>query len=172
LRESLTFAEGYAILYSDTMKLADILREDRVSTSLQGKQRREVIEELLGLLAGSEEILDHGGFSRAIEEREALESTGIGNGIGIPHGITNAVRGVVCAVGVSQKGIDYPSMDGKPVNIVFLLGVPKEEAREYLNILARICKCFRDGALKRAVLKATSPQEILKLIAERDSEES
>ncbi len=153
------------------MKLEDLLREDRIKTDLEGKDRGEVIEELLGLLADSEEILDREQFLRSIEEREDIESTGIGNGIGIPHGITDAVKEIVCAVGVSRQGIDYPSMDGKPVQIVFLLGVPKDEAREYLNILASICRCFRDGLLRKAIMKAASPRDIVNLIGERERRE-
>ena len=81
------------------------------------------------------------------------------------------MKEVVCAVGISRKGINYPSMDGKPVQIVFLLGVLKDEAREYLNILASICRCFRDGLLREAILKAASARDIVRLIAERESEE-
>jgi fructose-specific phosphotransferase system IIA component len=153
------------------MRLRDLLREDRISTDLRGEDRDDVIEELLGLLAGATEIGDHEEFAQSIEAREDIESTGIGNGIGIPHGITDAVKSVVCAFGVSKTGVDYPSMDGKPVQIVFLLGVPKEEAREYLSILARICRCFRDGRLRKAIVDADSPRKMIELIGERDEQE-
>lgn len=135
---------------------------------LQAQTKDEAIDELLQLLIDSEEVKDPVEFLRSIRERERLESTGIGSEIGIPHGITDAVRSAVCAMGISKRGIDFESLDGNPVHFVFLIGVPKSEAKEYLNLLAQICRLFKNEELRQEVTRSASVEKVLETMKERE----
>lgn len=150
------------------MKLSQLLRKDRIILDLQAQTKDEAIDELSRLLVTSEEVKDPGEFLKSIGVREKLESTGIGNGIGIPHGVTDAVGNVMCAMGISKMGIDYGALDGKPVHLIFLLGIPKNEARAYLTILAHICRLFRDRGLRQQIIDLTSIDEVLGIVSERE----
>ncbi|KPJ51112.1 hypothetical protein AMJ40_00990 [candidate division TA06 bacterium DG_26] len=150
------------------MRLSELLDEDRVILSLQGETKDKAIEELLHLLVSSDDVEDRRQFVNSVRQREAIESTGIGNGIAIPHGITDAVRRVVCAMGMSEPGIDFGSIDGKPVHLLFLLGVPKSEAREYLNLLSRIGRLFRKEELTRELMRMKSIDKVLATLRERE----
>lgn len=151
------------------MKLSELLKRERIILDLEAQTKDEAIDELLQLLTASEEVKDSVEFLKSIEAREKLESTGIGSGIGIPHGITDAVRSVVCAMGISRRGIDFGSLDGEPVHLVFLLGIPKSEAREYLNLLAHICRLFKDEESRKEITDATSTERLIGAITEREN---
>ena len=151
------------------MKLSELLKRERITLTLGSETKEGVIEELFRLLVNSGEVKDAHEFMKSIEAREVMESTGIGNGIAIPHGITDAVRSVICAVGISERGIDYGSLDGRPVHLVFLLGIPTREARQYLGLLAQICRLFGRGELPKEITHATSVGEVLESIAEREA---
>lgn len=150
------------------MKLGKLLKKDRIILDLQARTKDEAIDELCQLIVRCHEVRDPDGLLKAIKSREKIESTGIGSGIGIPHGITDAVRDVVCALGISKRGVDFGSLDDKPVHLLFLIGIPKSEAREYLNLLARICRLFKEEKSRKEIMSLTSVQEVLETIMERE----
>jgi fructose-specific phosphotransferase system IIA component len=145
------------------------LKKDRVILDLQARTKDEAVDELIQCLMSAAEVKNPAEFVKSVKAREKLESTGIGGGVGIPHGITDAVRSVVCAMGISKRGIDFDALDGNPVHFIFLLGIPKTEAREYLNLLARICRLFRDEQWRSQITHLTSVNRLMEVITERET---
>jgi len=102
-------------------------------------------------------------------ERESLGSTGIGQGIGIPHAKSQNVKTLVAAFGLSQKGVNFDSLDGEPVYIFFLLIAPEESAGPHLKALARISRMLKDKYFRELLKKSKDEKEVLRIIQEEDS---
>ena len=103
-------------------------------------------------------------------EREQLGSTGIGGGIGIPHGKLKEIDSLVLGFGLSRNGVDFESLDGKPTHIFFLLITPEDSTGLHLKLLARISRILKDDPFKSRLLNATSGGEIFKIIQEEDED--
>ena len=101
-------------------------------------------------------------------EREKLGSTGIGQGVAIPHGKSDSVESLVAALGVSKRGVDFESLDGEPVNLIFLLVAPPDSAGQHLKALARISRLLKDKFFRQALREAKSLEEIQRIIKEED----
>src|SRR3990172_4943755 len=110
------------------MKIADILSEDVVLPGLAGRSKEDVIEELAGIVARSHPEIDRARLVQALEERERLNSTALGEGVAIPHGKLGGVKQVLAAFGRSPGGVDFSSLDGKPTHLFFLLVAPEDSA--------------------------------------------
>lgn len=152
------------------MHLGEIIRgTDQIIPELNANTRWEAIEELIALLARSGKIRDdqRAAVAEAIRKRETSMSTGIGNGIGIPHAPTEAVSEFVGALGRSAKGIDFEAIDRKPVHLVVLFAVPKDKASEHLNTLASIAKALNKRDLRKRLQSIHTAEEILQAL--RDS---
>lgn len=152
------------------MKISDFLCPNAVSADLKGTTKKEIIEELVGLLTTAEAI-EKKHKAKLIEillAREALGSTAIGQGIAIPHGKSDAVTELTASIGISKKGINFDSLDGEPAHIFFLLVAPIDSAGPHLKALARISRLLKDRFF-RENLKATKDEKsILKLISQED----
>lgn len=151
------------------MKIADFLDKKAVSANLKAADKEGVIRELVDLLVKAD------GISGKKEEivkilmaREALGSTGIGQGIGIPHGKTSGVKSLAAAFGLSKKGIDFESLDGEPAYIFFLLLAPEGSAGPHLKALARISRLLKDKYIRDMLRQAEAEKEIIKIIADED----
>ena len=101
-------------------------------------------------------------------EREALGSTGIGQGVAIPHCKLEALKEQVAALGISPKGLEFDALDGEPVNIVFLLVAPMDASGNHLKALAKISRLLKDKFFRQALRDAKSPEELLRIIREED----
>src|SRR3989338_2938759 len=114
------------------MKIIDFLNKKAVTSNLKATDKEGVIKELVDLLAGAVDIKDKEELVRSIMARESLGSTGIGQGIGIPHAKSQNAKNLVAAFGLSHKGVDFDSLDGEPAHIFFLLIAPEEFAGPHL----------------------------------------
>jgi PTS system nitrogen regulatory IIA component len=141
--------------------LASLLVPDGV-VELAGKNRTEVLREMVGVLARSPDIEDPDALHQAIVERERLVSTGIGFGIAIPHAKIPEVRDFHLAVGTSHSGVIYPSIDDSLVRIVLMIAGPDGEQSRYLKILARVQRFLKNE--RDRILAAQSPEEIRDLL--------
>lgn len=150
------------------MKLSEALSEDRIRMHLRSREKAEAIRELVETLTPTGDTGKADRFMQAVMAREQLQSTGIGQGVAIPHGETEEVRDVVCALGLSRAGIEYQALDGRPVHILFLLLAPPDRSTRYLSLLAAIARLFRNSELRAAVLEAGSPAEIMEQIRRRE----
>jgi len=118
------------------MNLHKYLTESAICLNLNGRKRDEAITELAQLLGDHPAVKDSDEFLQAVFAREKESTTGIGQGIAIPHARTDTVTDFVAAVGLSKAGIDFKAIDGKPVKLVILMGIPAHKINAYLKLLA------------------------------------
>lgn len=150
------------------MKIADFLNPKAISANLQATDKEGAISELVDLLIRVREIKDKDEMVKALLGREALGSTGIGQGIAIPHAKSGSVKELVSAFGLSRKGVNFDALDGEPVYIFFLLVAPPDSAGLHLKALARISRLLRDKFFREALKNAKDEKEILRIIREED----
>jgi len=151
------------------MKIMEFLNKKAVTANLKSDDKEGVIRELVDILAKAEEIRNREELVKALLARESLGSTGIGQGIGIPHAKSQNVKNLVAAFGLSQKGVKFDSLDGEPVHIFFLLLAPEECAGPHLKALARISRMLKDKYFRELLRKAKDEKEILRIIQEEDA---
>ena len=150
------------------MKLVDLLSQDAISTDLKAQEKKTVLEELCGLLSSTRKLANPEDMVQVLMERESLGSTGIGQGVAIPHAKSAAVKDQVAALAISRRGIDFDALDGEPVYIIFLLVAPADAAGNHLKALAKISRLLKDKFFRQALRDAKSAEEILKIIREED----
>lgn len=151
------------------MKIMDFLYPEAVTIELKSQDKKGAITELVEMLSKSKKMKKPSEVIDAILEREKLGSTGIGQGVAIPHGKTNAVTEQIGAFGISQKGVEFNSLDGEPVNLIFLLVGPVEVAGQHLKALARISRLFKDKFFRQALKEAKSAEDVIKIIEKEDA---
>jgi nitrogen PTS system EIIA component len=150
------------------MKLVDILSSDTVTLDLKAQGKKEALEELCRLLSAGKRLSDPDTLLKTLVDREALGSTGIGQGVAIPHGKSAAVSGQVAALALSKKGVEFDSLDGEPVHILFLLVAPPDAAGMHLKALAKVSRLLKDKFFRQALRDAPSVEEALRIIREED----
>lgn len=152
------------------MKIMDFLSKKAISADLKGANKEEIIKELVDLLinAGEVDKRDKAKLVEILLAREALGSTAIGQGVGIPHGKSDCVQNLVGAFGLSQKGVDFDSLDGEPVYIFFLLVAPVDSAGPHLKALARISRLLKDKYFRDNLKSAKDDKTIIKIITQED----
>lgn len=151
------------------MKIVDFLNEKAIIPSMTATDKEEAIRELVDVLAKAEGIRNKEDLIKVLMNRETLGSTGIGQGVGIPHGKTNAVKKLVAAFGICHQGINFDALDGEPVYIFFLLVAPEDSAGPHLKGLARISRLLKDRYFRESLKAMTDDKVILKLIKEEDA---
>jgi fructose-specific phosphotransferase system IIA component len=152
------------------MVLTQILEPTCVKVPLEGTDKESVIKELVNLLDAANLLANKEQVFQAVITRESTKSTGIGFGIAIPHGKCTGVKELVMAMGISHKGIDFQSIDGKPVHIVVLLASPVDRTGPHIQALARISRLMLDEEFKNKLQAAQSAEELYKLISEKETE--
>jgi PTS system nitrogen regulatory IIA component len=150
------------------MKIADILSEAMVVSELAGGDKTEVIDELAGVVSRGHPEINHVRLVQALEERERLNSTALGEGVAIPHGKLPGLRRVVAAFGRSPGGVDFSSLDGKPTHLFFLLVAPEDSAGAHLKALARISRLLKDGTFRGRLMAAADAAELYRTICTED----
>ncbi|HOW34960.1 MAG TPA: PTS sugar transporter subunit IIA [Candidatus Omnitrophota bacterium] len=152
------------------MKIGEFLCPKAVTTDLKGANKKEVIQEMVGLLvsAGTIEKKNKLKLVETLLAREALGSTAIGQGVAIPHGKCDFVGKMTAALGVSRKGVDFDSLDGEPAYIFFLLVAPTDSAGPHLKALAKISHLLKDKYFRENIKQMKDDKLILKLIAQED----
>ncbi len=151
------------------MKILDFLNKETIITELKATDKKGVLEELtlpVSQITGT----DHKELVRVLIERERLGSTGIGKGIGIPHGKLKELESLILGFGLSRKGVDFDAMDGKPTHIFFLLLTPENSTDLHLKLLARISKILKGESFTEKILQAADKEEVINLIQGVDKE--
>ncbi|MDQ3262207.1 MAG: PTS sugar transporter subunit IIA [Myxococcota bacterium] len=151
------------------MKIAEFLSPDAVIPDLRSTSKAEVLKELSGTLARTQPTLKPDRLVEVFKDREKLGSTGIGEGVAIPHGKVNGLSQLCATFGVSRAGVDFEAIDGKPTHLFFALVAPENSAGVHLKALARISRLFKNQHFRGAILEARTSEEIYKLIAEEDA---
>jgi PTS system nitrogen regulatory IIA component len=152
------------------MKMMELLRKEFILEDLKADGKREVLAELAGAFAKGEARFDLQEMLHVLLEREKLGSTGIGDGIAIPHGKLAGLEGIMVAFGRSRTGIDFDTMDGKPANLFFLLMAPEESAGQHLKVLAKISRMLKDADFRKRLLEAKGREELLGILSGKDGE--
>ena len=150
------------------MQILDFLSVDSIKLSMESKNKKDAIKELVDVLVKSDKVKDKKKMIQTLMEREELGSTGIGQGIAIPHGKSDTVSDLAAAFGISADGVSFDSLDGEPVNIFFLLVAPEGAAGAHLKALARISSLLKDKYFRKSLLSAQSPEEVIKIIQEEE----
>jgi len=143
------------------MVVSNYLREKFCLVDLQATNKEGAVKELAEVLSDGGKITDQEAFVKDVLEREELGSTGIGNKVGIPHARTKSVKGFVIAFGRSTSGIEFKSLDGEKVNLVFLMGADPGELNLYLRILAELSKLLMNPAFRDTLTSANSAAEVI-----------
>jgi PTS system nitrogen regulatory IIA component len=151
------------------MRILDVLQEDAILADLKAQDKKSVLEELVDPVAPMAGV-NPDDLVRVLLERERLGSTGIGGGIGIPHGKLKELENLVLAFGLSRRGVDFESMDGKPTHIFFLLVTPENSTGLHLKVLARISKLLKHDPFKERLMIAKDREDIIATIQEVDEE--
>jgi len=151
------------------MKISEILNKDLLIPNLQSKNKKGVLEELAGILVDHGRLPDLERVVEVLLDREKLGSTGIGDGIAIPHGKIKDLGGVVASFGRSQEGIDFESIDQKPAHLFFLLVAPENSAGIHLKALARISRLLKDPNFRNSLMEAESTEELFQIISGEDA---
>jgi fructose-specific phosphotransferase system IIA component len=150
---------------SASIKLSDLLKEKLIELKLDGKDKIEIIDELVGIISKSGKVKNKKALSSALMEREKLGSTAIGNGVAVPHTKIDGIKDTVLAFGRSQGGVDFNSLDGEKTHLFFMLISPKEAIGAHLKVLAKISHLIKDRFMVGLFKKANSKKEILSIIA-------
>jgi len=150
------------------MSIEETLSESCVIAYVQGRTKKEVLIELIEVLKKAQLIENTEQVLHVILERERLGSTGIGDGVAIPHGKMKGIHTILCAFGRSVGGVDFDALDRKPVHIFFLLLAPEDSASLHLKMLSRISKMLRDPFLRKKLLEATDSHALYLNIIEED----
>ncbi|MBI5185144.1 MAG: PTS sugar transporter subunit IIA [Nitrospinae bacterium] len=150
------------------MKLTDILTEDLVIPDLQAAGKSQVLEEMASALRGISFVHDSGSILKALLEREKLGSTGIGFNVAIPHAKVKEAKDIAAVFGRSVKGIDFDSLDQKPVHLICLLIAPEDSVGTHIKALARISRLLKDENFRKDLMKASSRAEMYEMIKSKD----
>ncbi len=151
------------------MKIMDILVKDAVILDLGVRSKREVLAEMANALAKCEPQIEADRLLEVLLERESLQSTGIGEGVAIPHGKMVGLDRLVASFARSVDGVDFESIDGVPTNHFFLLVVPEHSGGQYLKALARISRFFRDAAFRERLNEVETLEDVIQAIEEEDA---
>ncbi len=146
------------------MAIRDLLNEDVIVSDMTARDKKSAIIELCHRLSERRPDLDQGRMVSVLLNRERLGSTGIGQGIAIPHGKLPEIDSLVTGFGRSREGVDFASMDDSPAHIFFVLFAPAGAARTHLDALARISQILQDEKVRQMLMEAEGPGDILKVI--------
>ncbi len=153
------------------VKLLDLIDPQCIKLELESRKKKELTEEMVDLLFQSGKIEKKEKVEEIMMEREKKGSSGIGEGIAIPHVMSSEVPKTLMAFGLSKKGIHLGSIDGKPIYLVFFLIGPINDAIFHLKILAKLCRFLHNSLFKEALLNADSKEEIIQAFAEEEERE-
>jgi mannitol/fructose-specific phosphotransferase system IIA component (Ntr-type) len=149
--------------------LTDLLTIDRIKIPLESRTKDEVLRELVGVVANGGEQ-SSGELLRAVRERESVLSTGIGNGVAIPHGKSAAIPELRMAAGTVHEPVEFDALDGQPVSLLFLLVGPESAAGPHIKALSRIARLIRNDDTRKKLIAASSADEFFQAL--RSAEQS
>lgn len=151
------------------MKILEVLPKEAIITDLKSKVKNEVIEDLVASISKITGI-NSAELIKVLLERERLGSTGIGGGIGIPHGKLKNLESLIMGFGLSRKGVDFESIDGRPAHLFFILLTPENSTGLHLKLLARISRLLKNESFKKKLMKATDSNQVYSIIEEVDED--
>jgi len=150
------------------LRIHDFLKPGAIIMELNAKEKLDAIGELVDHMVANKIANNREELFNALAKRENLESTGIGDGIAIPHARTDAVKDLVLVFARSSAGVDFSAFDGKPSYIIFLIASPENKKSEYIIALAKLSRLLRRAIVRGQLRNATNPKEILEIIKKNE----
>ena len=151
------------------MKIEDILAQELVLPDLAARSKTDILVELANAVSAVHPELERERLVQALEDRERLNSTALGDGVAIPHGKLPGIKRVFAAFARSRQGVDFHSLDGGPTNLFFLLVAPEDSAGAHLKALARISRLLKDASFRKRLLDAPDAATLYDIIREEDA---
>ena len=152
--------------YTSLMNLKTVLTKDTICLHLKGTSKEEIINEMLDILKAAKKIDDREAAFTAILEREQKMSTGMKHGIAIPHGKCASSEDLVACIGISEKPVDFDSLDKQPCRIFIMTLSPVEKTGPHLQFLAEVSLLFKSAEKREEIIKAKTPEEVLEILAD------
>ncbi|MFC1579696.1 PTS sugar transporter subunit IIA [Thermodesulfobacteriota bacterium] len=152
------------------MRISELLEENNIIPDLKAKDKKGALEELAQAMVSQKPYLDKGALVNVLLDRERLGSTGIGDGVAIPHGKFHGIEQPIISFGRSRKGLDFESMDGEPVYLFFLLVAPENSASVHLTALATIARILKNSSFRKVLIEARTQKEIYDTIIQNDED--
>jgi len=152
------------------MRLTDILKPQNIKIPLKGANKTEAITELVDVLAQSGDVTDPKRVLESVLERESTRTTGIGNGLAIPHGKTTGTADLVMAIGRPEKPVDFQAIDGRPVTIIWLLSSPPDKTLAHIQALAKISRLMTVDKFRQNLNACKTAQEMFDAIAQQENQ--
>jgi len=153
------------------LEISGMLSKDMIFLDIPGKTKEDVIRELVNRIAQKKMVLkDSDQFFEEVLERERLGSTGIGEGVAIPHARTDNVEKIIIVFARTMKPVDFNSDDKRPVRLLFMIAVPVRGLKSYLTTLAKISRIVRQEKVRRMLLEASSPDDVIRVIQMAENE--
>jgi PTS system nitrogen regulatory IIA component len=150
------------------LSLRNYIKEDLIIFNLESQDKKDVINELIEFLVKKKIIEQGASFLEKILKREELESTAIGKGIAIPHGRSKKVKDLCVIIAKSKKGVNFQSLDGKPVFVIFMIVAPVGVRKEYLQIIAKLARLSKNASFREKLIKAENSHEVMSIIKDFD----
>jgi PTS system fructose-specific IIC component len=152
------------------MRIVDLLHKEGINLDFNPSTKEQCINELVDLMDKTGNLNDKQEYKKAILAREELSTTGIGDGIAIPHGKTKAVKNASLAAAICKNGVDYDSLDGQPANLFFMIAVPDNNDNLHLEVLARLSTILMDESFRSNLINCSDKDEFLRLIDKKENE--
>jgi len=146
------------------IKLSKFCEDDVISFNLKGETKEDIIAELVEIGARSKMVKNKEDLLKAVMEREKLVTTGVGYGIAFPHAKTRAVKGIVIAFGRKNEGVDFDSMDRKPVYLFFLIAAPEDAIGAHLNVMAKLSYLMKSEKNRQKLMKAKYKEDLIEVL--------
>lgn len=150
------------------MKVFELLNPKYILTDFKSDNKDDVINELIDSLKGDERVIDLEEVRKCVFDREKIMSTGVGKGFAIPHGKTNSITDILAAFGKSETPIEYNSLDGEPVHLVFLLVGKDNLVGKHIKLLSRISRLMNNDEFRNQLVKAENVESVLKIFEEEE----
>lgn len=152
------------------MRITDLLKKEGIELNGPSASKAETIDRMVDLMAATGNLKDKQGYKKAVLKREEEGTTGIGEGIAIPHGKTAAVKEAGLAAMVCKNGTEYDAMDGQPANLLFMIAVPDNSNDTHLQLLSRLSMMLMDEDFRKKLVASTDKDAFLKLIDQKETE--
>jgi fructose-specific phosphotransferase system IIA component len=151
------------------MRLSELLVPGAISTRIKARTKRELLVEMVSVLEAGHGFQSQGEILDRVMRREAMMTTGIGNGIAIPHGKARAVDRMAAAVGVCPEGVDFDSEDGQPVHLVVLIVSPESATTQHVKVLANISRLLKEESVRRGLRESRNAEDLLATLVQAES---
>lgn len=151
------------------VKISDYLQDQRIILTLSADTKEEAIKKLVDIVRNDPEVVNADTFLKDLAEREELGTTGIGLGLALPHARTDGVRSLVLVIARVSSSVDFNSLDGQPVYLIFLMGTPKQDVQNYLKVLAHLTRLLKKENFRNSLLNAQTAAEIIECFRREES---